>query len=46
VRLQADTSTLADIAAALGFADQAHLTRVMRTHVGHTPDALRRALRG
>jgi AraC-like DNA-binding protein len=45
VRLQAGTSTLADIAAALGFADQAHLTRVMRAHVGHTPEALRRALR-
>jgi AraC-like DNA-binding protein len=44
-RLQADTSTLADIAAALGFADQAHLTRVVRAHVGHTPQAVRRALR-
>ncbi|OBF63279.1 hypothetical protein A5787_15530 [Mycobacterium sp. 852002-50816_SCH5313054-b] len=44
-RLQADTSTLADIAAALGFADQAHLTRVVRAQVGHTPKALRRALR-
>ena len=43
-RLQADTSTLADIAAALGFADQAHFTRVVRAHVGHTPKALRRAL--
>ena len=43
-QLQADTSTLADIAAALGFADQAHLTRVMRAHVGHTPKALRREL--
>lgn len=44
-RLQSDTSTLADIAAALGFADQAHLTRVVRAHVGQTPKALRRALR-
>ncbi|OMC44436.1 hypothetical protein A5745_16575 [Mycobacterium sp. IS-2888] len=43
--LQADTSTVADIAAGLGFADQAHLTRVVRAHVGHTPQALRRALR-
>ncbi|WP_085235226.1 AraC family transcriptional regulator [Mycobacterium conspicuum] len=43
-RLQAETSTMADIAAALGFADQAHFTRVMRAHVGHTPNALRRAL--
>lgn len=44
-RLQADTATLADIAAVLGFADQAHLTRVVREHVGHTPQALRRVLR-
>lgn len=43
-RLQADTSTVADIAASLGFADQAHLTRVVRAYVGHTPRALRRAL--
>ncbi|WP_082951641.1 AraC family transcriptional regulator [Mycobacterium sp. 852002-51057_SCH5723018] len=44
-RLQAGTSTLADIAAALGFADQSHLTRVVRAHLGHTPRALRCALR-
>jgi AraC-like DNA-binding protein len=43
-RLQADTSRLADIAAILGFADQAHLTRMVRAHVGHTPRALRRTL--
>lgn len=43
-RLQDDTSTLADIAAELGFADQAHMTRVVRAHLGHTPRALRRTL--
>ncbi|WP_083087587.1 helix-turn-helix transcriptional regulator [Mycobacterium noviomagense] len=41
---QRDTATLADIAASLGFADQAHFTRVVRQHVGHTPAALRREL--
>ncbi|OKI09128.1 AraC family transcriptional regulator [Streptomyces sp. CB02056] len=35
---------LAALAAQLGFADQAHLTRVVREHVGHTPTALRRLL--
>ncbi|MGH3969150.1 MAG: helix-turn-helix domain-containing protein [Mycobacterium sp.] len=44
-RLQRDESTLADLAASLGFADQAHLSRVMRAHVGHTPGALRRAFK-
>ncbi|WAL72982.1 helix-turn-helix domain-containing protein [Kitasatospora sp. YST-16] len=35
----------ADLAARLGFADQAHLTRrTVREHVGHTPAALRRLL--
>lgn len=33
---------LADLAARLGFADQAHLTRTVREHLGHTPAALRR----
>ncbi|MER7579827.1 AraC family transcriptional regulator [Kitasatospora sp. NPDC097691] len=36
--------SLADLAAQLGFADQAHLTRTIREHVGHTPTALRRLL--
>ncbi|MFD4660810.1 helix-turn-helix transcriptional regulator [Kitasatospora sp. NPDC058444] len=35
---------LADLAAQLGFADQAHLTRTIREHVGHTPTALRQLL--
>jgi AraC-like DNA-binding protein len=35
---------LAELAAQLGFADQAHLTRTVREHVGHTPAALRRLL--
>jgi hypothetical protein len=35
-------SSLADVAASLGFADQAHLTRTVRDHVGHTPASLRR----
>jgi AraC-like DNA-binding protein len=43
--LQADASSLADIAAGLGFADQAHFCRVVRAHLGQTPTALRRALR-
>jgi AraC-like DNA-binding protein len=28
----------------LGFADQAHLCRTMRAHLGHTPTAVRRLL--
>ncbi|MFF2352018.1 helix-turn-helix transcriptional regulator [Kitasatospora sp. NPDC058115] len=43
-RLAAGEPGLADLAARLGFADQAHLTRVVREHVGHTPAALRRLL--
>ncbi|WP_327151174.1 helix-turn-helix transcriptional regulator [Nocardia sp. NBC_01329] len=35
---------LADLAVRLGFADQAHLTRTVRDHLGHTPAALRRLL--
>jgi AraC-like DNA-binding protein len=36
---------LAELAADLGFADQAHLTRTVRAHLGHTPMAVRRLLR-
>ncbi|WP_375489524.1 helix-turn-helix domain-containing protein [uncultured Mycobacterium sp.] len=43
-QLHRDTATLADIAASLGFADQAHFTRVVREHVGCTPAVLRREL--
>lgn len=35
---------LADLAAHLGFADQAHLTRTVREHLGHTPTAVHRLL--
>lgn len=40
-----DTS-LAELAAHLGFADQAHLTRTVSEHLGYTPAALRRQLTG
>jgi AraC-like DNA-binding protein len=43
-RLAEGAPSLADLAAQLGFADQAHLTRTIREHVGHTPTALRRLL--
>jgi AraC-like DNA-binding protein len=43
-QLDRGESGLADLAASLGFADQAHLTRTVRDHVGQTPAALRRAL--
>ncbi|MFJ6673050.1 helix-turn-helix domain-containing protein [Actinosynnema sp. NPDC091369] len=43
-RLEAGEDDLAGLAADLGFADQAHMTRTVREHVGHTPTALRRLL--
>jgi AraC-like DNA-binding protein len=43
-RLEQGEQSLAVLAADLGFADQAHLTRTVREHVGCTPAALRRAL--
>jgi transcriptional regulator GlxA family with amidase domain len=43
-RLEGGERGLARLAADLGFADQAHLTRTVREHVGHTPTALRRLL--
>ena len=44
-RLAAGERSLAVLAADLGFSDQAHLTRTVRAHAGHTPAALRRLLR-
>lgn len=43
-RLEQGDTGLAALAAELGFADQAHLTRTVRRHLGHTPTALRRLL--
>jgi AraC-like DNA-binding protein len=45
-RLEAGERRLAVLAADLGFADQAHLTRTVREHAGETPAALRRLLAG
>jgi AraC-like DNA-binding protein len=45
-RLEAGERGLAVLAADLGFADQAHLTRVVREHAGRTPAVLRRLLTG
>lgn len=43
-RLEAGETSLAALAADLGFADQAHLSRTVREHVGYPPTALRRLL--
>jgi AraC-like DNA-binding protein len=43
-RLGERETSLADLAADLGFADQAHLCRTVRDHLGHTPTAVRRLL--
>ncbi|MFI9580887.1 helix-turn-helix domain-containing protein [Streptomyces sp. NPDC052236] len=43
-RLEEGETSLATLAADLGFADQAHLSRTMRQYLGHTPTALRRLL--
>jgi AraC-like DNA-binding protein len=43
-RLEDGEPSVAGLAADLGFADQAHLCRTVRDHVGHTPTALRRLL--
>jgi AraC-like DNA-binding protein len=45
-RLEAGEEDLAGMAADLGFADQAHMTRTVRDHLGQTPTALRRLLTG
>ncbi|WP_020661921.1 helix-turn-helix transcriptional regulator [Amycolatopsis benzoatilytica] len=44
-RLASGEPSLAVLAADLGFADQAHLCRTVREHLGHTPTALRGLLR-
>ncbi len=44
-RIEGGERDLAGLAAEYGFADQAHLTRTVRQHVGHTPGAVRRLLR-
>ncbi|MER7767175.1 AraC family transcriptional regulator [Kitasatospora sp. NPDC096140] len=43
-RLEAGENGLGTLAAELGYADQAHLTRTMRQYLGHTPARLRRLL--
>jgi AraC-like DNA-binding protein len=43
-RLENGERNLAVLASDLGFADQAHLTRTIRDHLGQTPTALRRLL--
>jgi len=43
-RLEEGEASLAGLAADLGFADQAHLTRTMRAHLGHTPTVVKRLL--
>ncbi|MFL6120486.1 helix-turn-helix domain-containing protein [Actinophytocola sp.] len=43
-RLEAGEQNLSRLAADLGFADQAHLSRTVRAHAGHTPTSLRRLL--
>jgi AraC-like DNA-binding protein len=45
-RLAAGDGDLAGLAAELGFADQAHLTRALRAETGTTPAALRTLLTG
>ncbi len=44
-RLAGGEESLARLAADLGFADQAHLTRTVRAHLGRTPTSVRRLLR-
>jgi AraC family transcriptional regulator len=45
-RLSRSSDSIADIAAASGFADQSHLTRVMQRRLGVTPADYRRLARG
>jgi AraC-like DNA-binding protein len=41
-RMEQGETDLATLAVTLGFADQSHLTRTVRTHLGHPPAHLRR----
>jgi AraC-like DNA-binding protein len=43
-RLADGEESLATLSSDLGFADQAHLCRTVRTHLGYTPSAVRRIL--
>jgi AraC-like DNA-binding protein len=43
-RIEDGDGDLAALAADLGFSDQAHLSRVMKTELGHTPGQVRRLL--
>jgi AraC-like DNA-binding protein len=43
--IEAGEAQLGTLARRLGFADQAHLTRTVKQHYGHTPTALRELLR-
>ncbi len=43
--IEHSSRSLADIAAELGFADQAHLARTLRAQVGYPPSAIRALLR-
>jgi AraC-like DNA-binding protein len=45
-RLEAGQPHLGQLAADLGFADQSHLTRTVKEHLGHTPTVVRELLRG
>lgn len=42
--IEQGADNLAELAAALGFADQAHLCRTVKAELGHTPTELRRLL--
>jgi AraC-like DNA-binding protein len=43
--IEAGEARLGALAQRLGFADQAHLTRTVKAHYGHTPTALQALLR-
>jgi transcriptional regulator GlxA family with amidase domain len=42
IRVEEGETDLAGLAAAVGFADQAHLSRTVRAEAGRTPSRLRR----